>query len=99
MNLTRRSSVLAEYGTTFGKMYIHWCPGCKCNHSIDSRIDGRRPNWEFNGNMECPTFSPSINYYDRVCHYHITNGTIIFGNDCTHELRGQSIPLEKLELD
>jgi hypothetical protein len=30
-----------------------YCPGCKCNHAFDKR-------WTFDGNMEAPTFSPSL---------------------------------------
>ena len=35
-----------------GLLSFH-CPGCKCNHSFDSR-------WTFDGNFESPTFSPSL---------------------------------------
>lgn len=31
----------------------HWCPGCEEMHVITSA-------WEFDGNLESPTFSPSI---------------------------------------
>jgi len=30
-----------------------WCPGCGIAHGIDS-------NWSFNGDLECPTISPSV---------------------------------------
>lgn len=32
---------------------IFWCPGCKEYHQISST------KWEFNGDLEKPTFSPS----------------------------------------
>ena len=40
--------------------YLHWCPGCKQKHYISTE-DGQRPRWSFDGNMESPTFGPSIN--------------------------------------
>ncbi len=39
--------------------YSHWCPGCEEMHSITvDRVGGT--NWTFNGNLERPTFSPSV---------------------------------------
>lgn len=33
--------------------YSHWCPGCGEVHLIPDR-------WSFNGNVDRPTFSPSV---------------------------------------
>ena len=33
--------------------YFHWCPGCEEMHPLP---DG----WQFNGNLDSPTFSPSF---------------------------------------
>ncbi len=33
--------------------YSHWCPACDEMHHLPD-------NWSFNGNVECPTFSPSF---------------------------------------
>jgi hypothetical protein len=62
--------------------------------------------WEFNGDIEEATFSPSImvtwaggygsNHEKRVCHYFITNGIIRFCSDSTHELAEKSMPLPEL---
>lgn len=79
---------------TKGKRYQFYCPGCKCYHSFDVRIDGGRPTWYFNGDMEKPTFTPSLLYPDRVCHLYLTNGVIHYLPDCTHALAGKSIELE-----
>ena len=65
--------------------------------------------WFFNNNFEKPTFKPSINittgsfampgYTDpdgippTRCHTFVTDGKIQFLNDCTHELKGQTIDL------
>ncbi len=40
--------------------YSHWCPGCSKMHAINTdRAD--RPCWTFNGDLERPSFSPSVN--------------------------------------
>jgi hypothetical protein len=42
--------------------YGHWCPGCKSGHEIDTeQPNGSGAKWGFNGNLERPTFTPSIN--------------------------------------
>lgn len=70
---------------------IH-CPECCCSHIFDDR-------WEFNGDMEKPTFSPSmlVNGHDpeERCHSFVTDGKIRFLDDCgtEHELRGQTVDL------
>jgi hypothetical protein len=38
--------------TTVG--YAHWCPGCEEMHHIWT------PGWSFDGNLEKPTFNPSV---------------------------------------
>lgn len=78
------------------------CPACNREHFIPK--DGR---WTFNGNIEKPTFKPSINecsnppnhknYRPDIptfrCHYIITDGRIAFCSDCTHALKGQTVEL------
>lgn len=87
----------------------YWCQGCKSVHSV--RIEG--PNaWEWNGDVEKPTFKPSVlvtrpgnpkaseefkEYrQDRRCHTFITDGMVQFLSDCTHALAGQTLPLPEL---
>lgn len=36
---------------------IFYCPGCKSRHAI--RVTGIKP-WQWNGNIESPTFYPSV---------------------------------------
>lgn len=79
-----------------GTGYLFWCPGCREHHSYDVRTDGGRPNWSFNGDMERPTFTPSLFYPDRICHLFLTDGVIHFLGDCSHKLAGQTVPLEPL---
>jgi hypothetical protein len=35
--------------------YIHWCPGCNESHILPD-------TWQFNGNIESPTFHPSFKH-------------------------------------
>lgn len=38
--------------------FMIFCPGCKCGHGL--RVGQKEGSWEFNGDMEKPTFSPSL---------------------------------------
>lgn len=76
--------------------YWFFCPGCKENHCFTVRQDGGRPAWNFNGNFEVPTFTPSLLYPDRVCHLFLTNGQIQFLGDCSHELAGQTVGMQEI---
>lgn len=57
--------------------------------------------WTFNGNLEKPTFSPSLlvtgylnaEQPDGVCHSYITDGKIQYLSDSTHEYAGKTIEL------
>nr|WP_164729839.1 DUF6527 family protein [Rhodomicrobium lacus] len=58
--------------------------------------------WEFNGDLEAPTFSPSVKITfggyagDPVCHYFIEAGQIMFCADSTHSMAGQTMPMPDL---
>jgi len=42
--------------------YTWWCPGCKQAHSVP--VDSpTRPSWSFDGNLEQPSFSPSVRHF------------------------------------
>ena len=70
--------------------YKFWCPGCNERHSYATKGD---VTWDFNGNVNSPTFTPSLLYPDGRCHLYLTDGVIHFLQDCSHPLAGQSIPL------
>lgn len=78
--------------------YRFHCPGCGCSHWF--RAKGDRPCWEFNGDVDKPTLSPSLKVCgrdengDTVCHSFVREGMIEFLSDCTHALAGQTVPLE-----
>lgn len=76
------------------KYFRFLCPGCGMMHKIP--VSGEAPLWSWNGNTEKPSFNPSIlvqwSWFDqekmadmeKICHFFIKNGSIIFCADCTH---------------
>ena len=77
--------------------YTFFCPGCKKLHFVS--VKGNIV-WDFNGDIEKPTFSPSIltwlpikDYEKYRCHSFIKDGKIQFLGDCWHELKGQTVDL------
>lgn len=85
--------------------YMHHCPGCNALHMI--AVEEPFPNgarWTFDGNVDKPTFAPSIRVQwdfgperqKRQCHYFIRAGKIQFCGDCTHDLSGQTVDLPDL---
>jgi len=55
----------------------------------------RQPVWTWNGDTEKPTIKPSILTWDHKdrCHTWVNDGMAQFLDDCTHEFKGQTIPL------
>lgn len=86
--ITRNEKVVA---------YAFYCPGCKGAHSFNVHGDrsGDGPKWDFDGNLEKPTFTPSliVFYEPKVakCHLFMRDGKIQFLGDCKHDLAGQTV--------
>lgn len=81
-----------------GMRHYYWCPGCKTLHgiAINPHKQDNGAGWTFAGTLECPSYEPSqkSDFGDkRVCHTFIRNGQIQFLDDCTHELKGQTVPM------
>jgi hypothetical protein len=73
------------------------------------RISGAHPVWEWNGDLEKPTVTPSIlvTYpanpnaleefkewrFERRCHVFVKDGKIQFLADCTHPLVGSTVDI------
>ena len=84
-------------------VYVSWafeCPGCNMWHSCnETHPTPSAPKWIFNGDVERPTFSPSVlvRYPDdgqeKRCHSFVTDGKIRFLDDCSHGLAGQTVEL------
>ena len=84
-------------------LYCFYCPGCRREHPYTVRQDGGHPGWTFDGNLESPTFTPSLRCLDgkggTECHLFLTAGKIIYCGDSPHALAGQTIDLPELEED
>ncbi len=84
--------------------YGFTCPGCLCDHMITTNDSNPKHNWTFNGDINRPTFSPSLLVYSQPksdppgprCHSFIRDGKIQFLDDCEHGLKGQTIELPEL---
>jgi len=90
-------------------VYSFWflCPGCQQGHKIDTAPDGGvsgRPIWSWNGDLDAPTFAPSLlvrwtegeQHVARICHSFVQGGRIQFLSDCSHALAGQTVDLPQL---
>ena len=78
-----------------------WCPGCQKSHHFTIKTFAG-PCWEFDGNLEAPSFSPSIEvkrHNGTHCHAFLKEGKWQFLNDCTHELKGQTVDMVKVHGD
>lgn len=86
-----------------------WCPGCQEMHVVTSGwsfngdyerptfspsvlVTWRHPKGHTNANPAPVGYDGE--YVEERCHTYITDGRIQFLGDCTHELAGQTIPLE-----
>ena len=76
------------------------CPACGCCHFI------RQPAWSFNGNYEHPTITPSIlvnadrnNPNTPRCHSFVKDGFIQFLDDCSHNMKGQTLELPDMDYE
>jgi len=78
-----------------------WCPGCKGYHRIP--FENGPVTWDFNGDVDAPTISPSIltdgHRPERRCHSFVRSGKIQFLNDCGHELAGQTVELPEWNVE
>lgn len=82
--------------------YHHWCPACDEPHGIAVGTPNRSGAvWTFDGNLESPTFAPSVRCFavdddgkrETLCHYFIRNGMVEFCSDNPHALSGQTVEL------
>lgn len=87
-------------GSKNGVVFVFWCPGCEERHTFTTERD-RKPVWVFDGNMEHPTFSPSLLYPDKTpcCHLYLKAGKLEFLSDCGHSLAGKTVDLPEIPTD
>lgn len=103
----RAKLVVDSEGRIYG--YRINCPGCAAagQHSAHVIPTGEHiaTRWVFNGDVQRPTFSPSLHgewewgeqRVRSVCHSFIRDGRIEFLNDCTHPLAGQTVDLHEIQ--
>jgi len=83
--------------------YAFHCPGCGNAHAVtvNGKINSSGASWTWNGSMDKPTFTPSINCNpgspENHCHSWVRNGMIEFLGDCHHSLAGQTVEIPSWE--
>lgn len=77
-----------------------YCPGCNLTHTVTITPEDGVKHWSFNGNLECPTLSPSlgvrwrdVNKDTYDCHVVVTDGVLNYCTDSEHELAGQKVAM------
>lgn len=97
------------------KALVFWCPGCQIPDESEPGTFARglhmlpvsgdsngRPVWDWDGNLEAPTLSPSIltksswKGEETICHSYMHAGVMEFLGDCTHAYANQHVPLPPL---
>lgn len=99
--MTKLTPMADKDGNTIGQSFE--CPGCGCYHGVWIRPNTNElgASWDWNGDSERPTFTPSIlarvhfnsDKPAKICHSFVIDGQIQFLNDCTHKLAGQTVPM------
>ena len=85
--------------------YMIFCPACQCGHLFYTNHANAKRNWTFNGDLESPTFSPSMLIHrssfgsQKRCHSFVRDGKIQFLSDCEHDLKSQIVKLPNIDND
>lgn len=81
------------------------CPGCLADgrgsglHMLPVNTTNKSPSWDWDGNLEEPTLSPSIltgKGSPNICHSFLTKGIFDFLTDSTHPLAGTKVQIPDL---
>ena len=83
--------------------YLVRCPGCGVIHALYVRAPNERgARWTFSGDIESPTFSPSLLHQkdnpNGRCHSFIKAGFFEYLPDCHHRLAGNRIEIPEWPL-
>lgn len=83
-----------------GPRLFWWCPGCGEPHCVQVG-DGPGPRWNWIGDAERPTFTPSVlvTGRDTRCHSFVREGSMVYLDDCTHDLAGKTVPIPEWPTD
>jgi hypothetical protein len=81
--------------------YCFWCPACETLHRFNiAENPDRRPVWNFNGDVENPTFQPSLlvhaSSWQSRCHLFVSAGQIQYCPDSGHTFAGKTIDLPEI---
>jgi|SRR5579864_267001 len=78
--------------------YGFWCPACLEVHHFNTAVF--QPLWSFDGNMEAPTFGPSLRMLGgNGCHLFVLGGMIQYCPDSRHALAGKTVPMVDFDLE
>jgi hypothetical protein len=85
--------------------YAFHCPGCQYGHAVtvNGHKNSQGASWGWNGSMDKPTFTPSINCNagdpHHQCHSFVNDGRIQFLGDCFHTMKGQTVEIPDWDED
>ena len=95
---------ISPYLQRFEHSYGFYCPSCKVLHTV--RTDNRHAhNWIFDGNVNKPTFNPSVKVEwpqpdvngRYICHFFVRSGKLEYCGDTTdREYSGKIVDLPEL---
>lgn len=103
-----------DHGRKYSAIY-HWCPACEALHGVwvnEQRGDDAKTKWTFNGDMQKPTFNPSVRCFTThddegellpngeqrtLCHYFVRDGAIDFCGDNPHAFNSKTrVPMPEI---
>lgn len=98
-----RLRTVDDHGVTYDAL-MFVCPGCAAAegegtglHLLPVNSETKTPSWQWNGDLEAPTLSPSILSQGACrCHSYLRDGVFEFLSDSDHPLSGQSVPMPDL---
>lgn len=79
---------------SWGYHYTFFCPGCGCYHGFLVRNDNCQPAWSFDGRSVNPSLLSQTG--PIRCHLYIRDGNLQYLDDCTHDLKGQTVPMRDI---
>lgn len=86
-------------------MYKFFCLACNKEHPYTVKSDNPNHVWQFNGDMDKPSFEPSLRVFGNnsgtlhqtVCHCYVTDGKIRYCADSPHALAGQTVDMVEID--
>lgn len=83
--------------------YLMRSPGSGAIVCFYTKDSGEACYWDFNGNLERPTFSPSMLIHPNGVHcrdhFFVRDGKIEYLSDCEHTLAGKTVDMVEFDFD